>query len=366
MTGALDQLAQMQGEDVDQALLSVVKQGSSAERRAVLPRLVKAGNPEALQLAIDLASKGSRNERYEAMRMLGDAGTPKAFDALLDIAGKSRGQTRVQALEHARAVRTRAIPRSASCSPTRCSPAAARRRTYAASVLGRIGTEDARQALVAALTGKDKEPRRGRRRRARPDRHDRQRRRPRCSSAARDNPQVKMQVMQQLVQAGAPEGLRLAEEMLERQGLAGAASQAVWALAQQRHAPRRKRLLERALDSKDPSVRMRGDLGARPEPRRPLDRHAAPPHARQRSAGARDGALDARPDRLERAQQAIIDATRIGKPEDRVAAISGLASMDDARASQQLARLMRDSRSRRRARRDRRRRTTAAPRSTRR
>jgi HEAT repeat protein len=45
----------------------------------------------------------------------------------------------------------------------------------------------------------------------------------------------------------------------------------------------------------------------------------------------------------DRAQQAILDATRNGKPEDRIAAISGLAGMDDARASQQLANLMRDS-----------------------
>ena len=74
-------------------------------------------------------------------------------------------------------------------------------------MLGRIGTEDARQALITALTGKDKElaaaaagalGQMGMTDSARP----------RCSRAARDNPQVKMQVMQQLVQNGAPEGLR--------------------------------------------------------------------------------------------------------------------------------------------------------------
>jgi HEAT repeat protein len=45
----------------------------------------------------------------------------------------------------------------------------------------------------------------------------------------------------------------------------------------------------------------------------------------------------------DRAQQAILGATQSGKSEDRIAAIQGLASMDDAKASQQLARLMRDS-----------------------
>src|SRR5439155_22558047 len=45
----------------------------------------------------------------------------------------------------------------------------------------------------------------------------------------------------------------------------------------------------------------------------------------------------------QRAQQAILDAARTGKTEERIAAISGLVQMDDARASQQLAQLMRDS-----------------------
>ena len=63
ITGALAQLAEMEGDDVDQALLTVMKSGSSADRRAALPRLLKTGNPEALQLAIDLAHKGSRNEK---------------------------------------------------------------------------------------------------------------------------------------------------------------------------------------------------------------------------------------------------------------------------------------------------------------
>jgi HEAT repeat protein len=44
----------------------------------------------------------------------------------------------------------------------------------------------------------------------------------------------------------------------------------------------------------------------------------------------------------DRAQQAILNATQSGKSEDRIAAIQGLASMDDAKASEQLATLIRD------------------------
>src|SRR5262249_51708038 len=44
----------------------------------------------------------------------------------------------------------------------------------------------------------------------------------------------------------------------------------------------------------------------------------------------------------ERAQNALLEAARSGKPEDRVAAITGLAQLEDARASQQLPTLLHD------------------------
>src|SRR5262249_31209104 len=146
LTGALGQLSQMAGDDVDQALLSVIKQGTSADRRAALPRLLKTGNPDALAVAIDLAAKGTRNEKSEAMRMLADSGNPKAFEALLDLAGKARGQTRVSALE----MLAQAHPGDPAVGQLLSDALFSGRRdeaTYAANVLGRMATEDARQAL---------------------------------------------------------------------------------------------------------------------------------------------------------------------------------------------------------------------------
>jgi HEAT repeat protein len=328
----------MSGEDVDQALLSVVKQGTSADRRAALPRLLKVGNSDALALATELATKGSRSERYDAMRMLGDAGTPKAFQTLLGVASQARGQTRVQALE----VLAQSHPSDPSVGQLLTDSLFSGRHEeaqYAAGVLGRIGTEDARQALVTALTGKDanlaaaaanalgqvgmtdsvKAA---------------------LMSAAQQSPLVKTQVMQQLVQSGAPEGLRLAEELLTSKDTPGA-SQAVWALAQNGTADAR-RLIERAIDSKDPAVRSSAISALAQNP----DEHSTDTLLRL----MHDGDPSVRAQALsslgqiggDRAQQAILDATRSGKPEERVAAISGLAMMDDARASQQLASLMRD------------------------
>jgi HEAT repeat protein len=149
-----------------------------------------------------------------------------------------------------------------------------------------------------------------------------------------------MQVMQQLVNAGAPEGMRLAEEMLGSKD-PGAGSQAVWALAGQ-GTDEARRLIERAIDSKDPATRMAAisSLMQNPDDRSTdtllrLSRDSDP--------GVRATALTTLGQiGSERAQTAILDATRYGKTEDRVAAISGLANMDDPRASQQLASLMRD------------------------
>ena len=84
ITGALTQLQTMEGDDVDQALLSVIAQGASADRRAALPSLLRAENPKALALAAEFARTGSRNERYEVMRMLSDAGSAKAIDTLVE------------------------------------------------------------------------------------------------------------------------------------------------------------------------------------------------------------------------------------------------------------------------------------------
>src|SRR5262245_56795674 len=156
ITGALAQLAELEGEDVDQALMAVLRSGTGGDRSAALPRLLKTGHPEAIQLAIELAHKGSRNERYEAMRMLADSGTPRAFDALIDIASKSHGQTRVAALD----MLARERPSDAALGQLLADSLRSGRReeaSYAANVLARIGNDGARQALLGALSGKDKE-----------------------------------------------------------------------------------------------------------------------------------------------------------------------------------------------------------------
>jgi len=291
-------------------------------------------------MAITLAGKGSRNERYEAMRMLADSGQAKGFDALVDIAGKSRGHTRVSALE----MLAQSRPGDAALDQLLNDSLFSGRRdeaSYAASVLGRVGTEQARQSLITALTGDDKELAA-----AAAGALGQVGLTPTVKTAllaaAQKNPQVKMQVMHQLINAGAPEGFRIAEEMLNATGKdAAQASNAIYALANSGSADA-KRLITRALDSKEPSIRMAAisSLGQNPDDQSTdtLLRLTRDGDASVRTAAIQTlGQIGS-----EKAQTAIIDATRSGKTEERVAAISSLSNMDDPRASQQLANLMRD------------------------
>ena len=284
--------------------------------------------------------KGSRNERYDAMRMLADAGIAEGVRRARRHRGQgARPDARPRA-RHARAV-----------APGRPGPPPAPLRRAVLGTPRRVvlrrdrprpdryrgGAPGARRRAHRQGQG----ARRGRRRRTRPGRPHRlgqdgaalgRARQPAGqdagdgrSSSRRARPRA----------CGSPRRCSPARTP-------GGASSAVWALAQQ-GTPEAKRLL-------DARARLEGavgpdgrDLHARAEPRRSLDRHAAPAHARQRSAGSLAAALRRSARSAPSARRPrIIDAPRSGKPEERIAAISGLATMDDPRASQQLANLMRD------------------------
>jgi HEAT repeat protein len=338
-TNAVAQLAQLEGEDVEAALVEVMRKGSSAERRQALPRLLGSGNPDAMKLALDMATRGSRTERADAMRLLAESGAPEAWDTLIDIAGRSRGTTRVSALEMLASHR----PGDPSIEALLSDSLFSGRRdeaAYAAGVLGRLSTEQSRHTLVAALTGTDKAVAvaaaqalagaavTGEVKTA-------------LLAAAREHKSLRMQVANQLIHAGAPEGLTLAAEMLDRKEDAAQASSVLWTLTSH-GGPEARRLIERALGSSEPGVRVAAvaTLAQNPDDR-----------ATDTLLGmTRDGDARVRATALqtlgqvgsERAQLAILDATRSGSVDDRVAAIGGLSGSDDVRAAQQLASLMRD------------------------
>ncbi len=340
ITGAIDQLARLDGDDVDAALLKIIKDGNNTARRAALPRLLRTGNEDALRVAVDMATRGSRSDRYQAMNLLANTPTPAAWDALVDIAGKVHGQARVSALE----LLAQHRPSDQAVETLLGDSLFSGRRTeaqYAAGVLGRVGTEQARQMLLSALTGDDKNLSVAAANALGQNATD-----PAVKSAllaaARENPKIRGQLMQQLVRLGAPEGLRLAEDMLSSTHRTGDASSIIYALAQN-GSEGAKRIIERALTSSDTNVRVAAisSLGQSPD-----DRSTA-----QLVRLVRDGDARVRAVALstlgqigsETAKRALIDATQGGKAADRIAALGALASIDDQDASEQIARLMRDS-----------------------
>jgi HEAT repeat protein len=271
------------------------------------------------------------------MRMLADSGAPRAYEALVDIAGKSRGQTRVSALE----LLARSRPGDAGITQLLTDSLRSGRRdesNYAASVLGRLGTEPARQALVAMLSSKDKDLA-NMAAASLGELGMTDSTKSALVAAARTSPEIKQQVMGQLLQAGDPDGMRFAEELL-RDG-ESAASTAVYALINV-GTPEARRLLDGALTAQDPSVRIAAisSLMQSSDDRatEALMRMTRDPDAQVRATALSTlGQFGS-----ERAQQAVLEAARSARPEDRVAAINGLTSLDDPRASAQLVQMMRD------------------------
>src|SRR5262249_7396414 len=146
----------------------------------------------------------------------------------IDIASKSRGQTRVAALD----MLARERPSDAALGQLLTDSLRSGRReeaSYAANVLARIGSDSARQALLGALSSKDKElasvAAASLGQFAMTDSL-----KSALLSASQSNPEVKQQVMSHLLSAGDPDGLRFAEEILSDQD-SGGANAAIWALA---------------------------------------------------------------------------------------------------------------------------------------
>jgi HEAT repeat protein len=160
-------------------------------------------------------------------------------------------------------------------------------------------------------------------------------------AVAQRNPEIKQQLMGQLLQTGEPEGMRMAEEMLTSKD-GGDASTAIYALISA-GTPEARRLVDRALTSDEPRVRIAAmsSLAQNPDDRSTdaLVRMTRDPNPRVRlEAMSTLGQIGS-----DRAQQAILDASRSGAPEDRITAIHALGSLEDARAGTQLAQLMTDS-----------------------
>ena len=340
VTDALVTLQQMTGDDIDQALLSVVKQGTPADRLDALPRLLKSGNAEALQLAVQMVQTGARDQREHALRLLGEAGTPGAFAAELELARSGRGDVRSSALGALVSSHSR-DPAVAELLQTAVSSGDHDEQANAITMLGKLGTADSRRILLGVLqSGKDDGLAASAASALVGSSLDAETKAS-LLAAATSNRGVREQVMSDLVGANDPDGLRLAREMIEG-GDSELAVRAVAAAGESGTAEGRA-LVDRALDSADAPTRLAAVqmLNGRSDDTS-TDRLVGFLHDSDQAVRIRAMQLLGQ-DSSQRAQDAVLDAARAGSSEQRAAAVAAFDSLDDPRASQELPQLMTDS-----------------------
>jgi HEAT repeat protein len=210
-TRAIEYLMRQTGPEVEQALLVVAKSDSSSRWSAV-EHLVRSGNADALQLAVAQARGGSDEAvKLAAMEALADGGTQPAIEALIEVV-RASGDLKPRALAILGESRPDdpVVAKMLHDSVQSSDPAEA---AAAASALAKVGTTEARDALLAALHSSDADVARNA-----ASSLARFRLTDEVTAAMRSavvaHPELKAQVMQQMVASGSSFGLELAKQAL--------------------------------------------------------------------------------------------------------------------------------------------------------
>jgi HEAT repeat protein len=152
---AVDHLIGTSGPEVDAALLEIA-QAQPARRHQVLTHLVAIGNPDGNALAMQFAKVGTDQDRLDAMRVFASAGTPGALDTLVTLVRSEHGELKPDALRML-ASTTPTDPALMAVVRESMHSSSTAEAVAAISVLGRAGSEEARDALVAVLGSSDVE-----------------------------------------------------------------------------------------------------------------------------------------------------------------------------------------------------------------
>jgi HEAT repeat protein len=257
----------------------------------------------------------------------------------MSIIEKSKGQSRVSGLE-VLAQTNPSDPRLGRMLSDSLFSGRKAEAANAAAVLGRLGTEEAQQALISAIGGADKELAMAAAGALGSQGLTETGRATLVAAAAAGDVQMKTTIMAQLMEQGAPEGLRLAQEVLGHKD-AQVAQSALYSLTQA-GTPEARALIERTLTAPDPTLRAAAVEALAQNPTE------ASAEALVRMAG--DGDAKVRSSAMsalgqigtERATQTLIEGTRRGSSEDRIAALTGLAMVRDPKSSKVIADLIYD------------------------
>lgn len=335
-TRIVEYLLRQKGPAVEQALLVIAK-SESGERWSAVEHLLHGNNPDALQLAVAQAHRGERADRLAAMGALANAGTEPALDALLELVHGSR-DLKADALALLGGARPD-DPKVAKLLREAVHSNVPEEAAAAASALARVGTEDARDALVAALASSDASVATNAATSLTKFRlTDEVTAALRGAMAA--HPELKSELMTQLATTGSPLGLELAKEALAGDD-PNRAYRALGAL-EQVGTPAAFELLVQGTRVRDPQVRAEAvaSLAATADKRAGelVASALRDGEANVRAAAARAlGQLG-----TSQARDHLITMTRSQDGDDRAAAVASLRRYEDADSARRLGELVRD------------------------
>jgi HEAT repeat protein len=334
-TQAIDALVTMQGPEIDQALLEIAKSEQFGAERA-LARLLSHEDEEALGLVVARAGRGSVDERISALTLLADAGTDASSSRLLALVRGEHGELKTRALELVTRSRP-GDPQVTELLRDSLHAGDADEQRAAATALGSVGTDEARDALVAALSSSDSDLGYAALSALASYRLDESA----CNaihSAAISSPELMPEAMRKLLSAGSPQGLRLAETAL---GGDSALAQRTLQFLAESNPPGASELIARSVRASDEYVRAAA-LRALGQTRAPNALEVAAEALRDSSYRVRQTAASTLGDLGgERARDALIQMTRSPAATDRMLGLQYLP--DDPASLARTRELLRDS-----------------------
>jgi HEAT repeat protein len=336
-TGAVDALMEQSGPEVEQALLVIAK-SDCKERWDAVEHLMSTGNADAFALAVNEArGGGSEATRLAAMEALAGAGGKQALDSLIDIV-RSSGELKPRAL----AILGDARPDDPVVAKLLRDSVQSRdpdEAAAAAAALSKVASEDARDALVAALSSTDANVARNAagsltKFRLTDDMTHA------LETAAVAHPELKTQVMQQLIAGGSPAGITLAKQAITSEDPQDA-YRAMNAL-ESAGSPAAFDVLSIGARAKDVEIRAQAleSLGNVADKRATdvVTQAIRDPDPRVKYAAVRALAKTG----TAQARDTIVNLSRSSDVEDRRAAVSTLRQFEDQNTTRRLTELFRD------------------------
>ncbi|HEX5057763.1 MAG TPA: HEAT repeat domain-containing protein [Kofleriaceae bacterium] len=334
---AVEYLMRQSGPEVEQALLVIAK-SDSQERWEAVTHLVQGGNAEALALAVGQARGGADDTvKIAAMEALADSGNAAALESLIDVV-RGSGDLKARAI----GILGDAKPDDPVVGKLLRDSVQSRdpdEAAAAAAALAKVGTPEARDALVAALGSTD-----GQVARNAMSSLSKFRLTDDTTAAMRtalvSHPELKSQVMQQLLSGGSPYGLELAKDALTN-GDAQDAYRAMSAL-EQAASPAAFDVLMQGVRNGDAQVRAEavatvGNMGDK-RGADVLAQALRDSDAYVRQTAARTLANSG----TQQARELIVGMSRSQDVDDRRAAVQNLRRFEDDTTTGRLTELIRD------------------------